>query len=84
MRQGRASRDVSGQSGGWKQEPIVKKINPKAVSQIGQSMGNHSTEKGDMLPYQSVSEVLYQGRGFETPRDRSVEVFKGGSQGRRG
>jgi hypothetical protein len=66
-----------------KREPNVSVINVKAVSQIGSAMGNHVTGKSKSLDGNVISETLYAGRGFENPRDRSVEVFNGGSQGKR-
>jgi len=77
MKQGSASRNVTE----VKREPNVSVVNVRAVSQIGSAMGNHITGRSKSL--NSVSETLYAGRGFENPRDRSVEVFNGGSQGKR-
>ncbi len=77
MKQGQASRNVTE----VKREPNVSVVNVKAVSQIGQAMGNHVTGKSKSLG--GVSETLYAGRGFENPRDHSVEIHNGGSQGRR-
>lgn len=79
MRQGQASRD--GMYGG-KVEPKPKVVSVKAVSQIGSSLGNHATDDGYALPKGMISEPLYPGKvGFLSPRDRTVQVFKSGSQG---
>lgn len=83
MKQG-SGRNYSGASGGWKQEPIPHVVNVRAVSQIGSALGNHATSDGTELRNRAVSEKLYPDKtGFLAPRDRSVDVMKGGSQGRR-
>ena len=77
MRQGRASKD---NNDGRKVEPIAKGVSPAGVSQIGSSLGNHGTEMGRIL--HGASEPMYEGRGFNAPRDRKVQIFNGGSQRR--
>jgi hypothetical protein len=80
MRQGQASRDGRYD---WKREPVVKEINPKGVSQIGSSMGNHATQDGRTLPRGVISEPMYTGKeGFGPPRNNSQATHKSGSQGR--
>lgn len=80
MRQGRASPD---NNDGRKVEPRVREINPAAVGQIGSVLGNHITGGKRILPHVTISEPMYTGKeGFQSPRDRTVQVFKGGSQGR--
>lgn len=79
MKQGSASRD---NNDGRKPEPRAYGINPAGVSQIGSSIGNHVTGKNKIL--HGVSEPVYAGKGFESPRDRSVENFPSGSQKRSG
>lgn len=81
MRQGRSSRDIRE---GYKVEPKAMALNVRAVSQIGQSLGNHSTDRGTPSPRDKVVEKMHQGRGFQSPRDYKVEIFNGGSQKRSG
>lgn len=76
MRQGSASRDGPA---GRKREPIAKAINPKGVSQIGSSLGNHTTDHRDPSP--NAVENVFAGRGYEAPM-RSVATHKSGSQRR--
>jgi hypothetical protein len=75
MKQGKASRDVRES---WKREPIPNIVNPRAVSQIGQAMGNKATESGRVSG--SVIEPFYTGRGFKAPM-KSIKTRQGGSQG---
>lgn len=79
MKQGRASRD---NNDGRKVEPMVHPVSPTAVSQIGSSLGNHAMDHGRTLP--GSSKPLYPDKqGFQPPREREVEHYNGGSQGRR-
>lgn len=50
-----------------KQEPKPNRVNPKAVSQIGQNLGDHSTDKRRRSSMGEVSEVLYRGKGYQQP-----------------
>jgi hypothetical protein len=75
MRQGKASRDVRES---WKREPIPNIVNPRAVSQIGQALGNKATESGRVSG--AVAETFYTGRGFKAPM-KSIKTRQGGSQG---
>lgn len=77
MRQGRASRD---NNDGRKVEPRPRAIVPAGVAEIGIAQGNHVTDHGS-TGYGGVN--MYGGRGFKSPRDRSVEIHRGGSQGKR-
>jgi hypothetical protein len=76
MKQGRASRDVDE---GWKREPRPRAINIDAVSQIGQSMGNHVTDRRHSVA--DYTKNIYAGRGYTAPM-RSQSTKKGGSQGK--
>jgi hypothetical protein len=75
MRQGKASRDVRES---WKREPIPNIVNPRAVSQIGQAMGNKATDSGRISG--DPRETFYTGRGYKAPM-RSIKTRQGGSQG---
>ena len=48
-----------------KAEPRPNKMNVKGVSQIGQSIGDHITEKGKVL--KNVIKPLHDGRGYSPP-----------------
>lgn len=75
--QGRAS---SSGPAGQKVEPRVHEVSPKAVNQIGTSLGNHATGNGQILP--GASRPLYPGReGFTAPMNESQSHHRG-SQGR--
>ena len=79
MKQGKAS--VSNQSGA-KREPIPHKVNPGAVNQLGNHLGNPAAiEKlyGGMGYKQVGSATL--GKGNQGPGAHRT-VFKTGSQGR--
>jgi hypothetical protein len=76
MKQGRASRDVDE---GWKREPRPRAMNIDAVSQIGQAMGNHITERRGTAD--GYLKNIYAGRGYTAPM-RSQSTKKGGSQGK--
>ncbi len=77
MRQGKVSFDGPADR---KREPVVHKVSPGAVSQIGSAMGNHATGNGQRLSGASLT--LYEGRGFEAPKAGS-DTHPCGSQGRR-
>jgi hypothetical protein len=73
-----------------KVEPKPRAVSPAAVSQIGQNLGNHST---DSQAYRTGAEPLYAGPGYSTPvgPTKSVpgpgggrEVRSTGSQGQHG
>ena len=76
MKQGRASRDVNE---GWKREPNPRAIHISAVSQIGQAMGDHITERKGI--HDGYVKNIYAGRGYSAPM-RSQSTKKGGSQGK--
>lgn len=75
MKQGKASRDVSES---YKRDPRANAMNPKGVSQIGTSLGDHVTDKSRTLRH--VPEPLHAGRGFMSPLGArgSAGVGKGG------
>jgi hypothetical protein len=86
---GLKSKNVSNVRAG-KAEPYPNKMNLKGVSQIGQSMGNHLTEKTKVL--KNVPSPLYGGRGYSQPVGPTDNVaacgvgggrviYKSGSQG---
>ena len=52
-----------------KREPTAKSVSEEAVSQIG-----------TLLAYKR--SALYEGRGFEAPKDKACDCHKSGSQGR--
>ena len=62
-----------------KREPIVHKVDPAGVSQIGQAMGNHATDSTKIL--NGASKPLYKGRGFEAPM-AGCDQHHSGSQGK--
>ena len=62
-----------------KVEPRVTAINPKAVSQIGQALGNHVMESNRAL---DPRESMHAGRGFTSPKDDGRTIHHGGSQKR--
>ena len=75
MRQGRASRDVRESR---KVEPSANGISPGGVNMLGNMQGNHVTgEKNSSYR----GEKLYEGRGFEAPKNKS-QSHGSGSQGR--
>jgi hypothetical protein len=75
MRQGRASREGAY---GRKVEPSANGINPGGTNMLGNMQGNHVT--GDKnSSYRG--EKLYDGRGFEAPKNKSQSHGRG-SQGR--
>ncbi len=76
MKQGRASRDVSE---GRARSPYSHADNVKAVSQIGQAMGNKATDHSKII---TSVESLGAGRGFQSPQPKSRQYHQG-SQGRR-
>ncbi len=76
MKQGRASRDVSE---GRARSPYSHADNVRAVSQIGQSLGNKATDHSKMI---NSIEPLSAGRGFSAPQPKSRQYHQG-SQGRR-
>ncbi len=76
MRQGRASRDVSE---GRMRSPYSHADNVKAVGQIGTALGNHVTERRQLV---NPIEPLGAGRGFTAPQPKSRQ-YHCGSQGRR-
>lgn len=55
-------------------------INEKAVSQIGQSLGNHTTDHPGKT--HDPTERLHKGRGFKSPPVGSTQ-HHAGSQGKR-
>ncbi len=77
MKQGRASRDV--REGGMR-SPYSHADNVRAVSQIGQAMGNHSTDLGSKT-LNSI-ESLGAGRGFTAPQPKSRQYHQGSQGGR--
>lgn len=76
MKQGRASRDVNE---GRHRSPYSHADNVKAVSQIGQSLGNKATDHKSLI---SPIETLNAGRGFRSPQPKARQYHQG-SQGRR-
>lgn len=77
MKQGRASRDVRE---GVMRSPYSFSANVKHVSQIGQALGNHVTDRRQVL---NPVEPLHNGdRGFRAPQPKSRQYHQG-SQGRR-
>lgn len=80
MKQGSASRDK--REGAFPGSPKSNPINPLWTSQIGQSYGNHITERKGMSPKDKVIEKMHQSRGFQAPSDQAREFFKSGSQKR--
>ncbi len=74
-KQGRASHSGSQ---GTHRSPISHADNVKAVSQIGQSLGNHATSQTNRLV---PVENLGAGRGFQAPQPKSRQ-HGCGSQGR--
>lgn len=51
---------------GMKREPIPYAVNPAAVSQIGEALGNHATDTGKIL--HGASEPMYEGKGYKAPK----------------
>ena len=64
-------------SDGTKREPSANGINPGYVSQLGNKVGNHITDDKN-TGY--TGEKMYDGRGFEAPRNKS-QSHNSGSQG---
>lgn len=79
MRQGQASRNVREST---KVEPKANAINPRAVGQIGTTLGNHITERGETMSPDKVAERMHKGRGFQAPHDAGRTIHQGGSQRR--
>ena len=75
MKQGRASRDVGE---GRQRSPYSHATNVKAVSQIGQSLGNHITERTFTV---NPIENVHAGRGFQAPQPKTRQHHCG-SQGK--
>jgi hypothetical protein len=73
------SADVSN-SRGRMRSPYSNAYNEKAVSQIGQNMGNHVTDNGGKTV--NSIEPPSAGRGFQAPQPKSRQ-YHCGSQGRR-
>lgn len=75
MKQGKASREGAY---GRKVEPSANGINPGWTNMLGNMQGNHVTNR-DHTNYRG--EKMYQGRGFEAPKNKS-QSHGCGSQGR--
>lgn len=72
MKQGRASKDGAA---GQKREPMARAVNPAAAGEIGMAMGN--------LPgHRYSAPQLFQGNGYQAPKNKSMATTKGGSQGK--
>jgi hypothetical protein len=72
MKQGRASRDVAE---GGKREPKAYAVSPSAAGQLGMAMGT--------LPgHRYAAPQLFQGNGYQAPKNKSAATSKGGSQGK--
>lgn len=74
MRQGSAKHVTS-----VKVEPTPSSINVRAVSQIGQALGNHAT---DSTTIHNPAEPMHLGRGFSAPHDSGKTVHHGGTNRR--
>lgn len=61
-------------------EPVSHSINPRAVAQIGLSMGNKATDVPHTL--RGGVEDINKGRGFTAPHDAGRTIHHGGSQRR--
>lgn len=64
---------------GRKVEPRPMAISPAGVSQMGEALGNHTTDHGT-TNYRG--DRMHQGRGFTAPMDAGRQIHKGGSQRR--
>ena len=63
-----------------KMEPVVHSINPKAVAQIGNALGNKATDVPGTL--RGGAEAMHAGRSFTAPHDAGRTIHHGGSQRR--
>ncbi len=66
--------------GSRKMEPVVHSINPKAVAQIGNALGNKATDVPGTL--RGGAEAMHAGRAFTAPHDAGRTIHHGGSQRR--
>lgn len=73
MKQGRAS---SSGPASRKVEPSSRAVNPAAVDQMGQAMGN--IKGGRTI----TSSTLYEGHGYQAPKGDGCTTHKCGSQGK--
>ena len=64
MKQGRADRKGPA---GQKVEPISKGVNPGAVSYLGNMLGNHAGDSGDM----TLRKTPWKTQGYSTPGPRT-------------
>jgi hypothetical protein len=62
----------------YKTEPKARAVSLPAVSQIGSSLGNHSTDSRGPMRKQGAAETLIAGRGYSPPKGPTEAECKPG------
>lgn len=61
-------------------EPAPRVVNPSAVAQIGNKIGNHASDGGGTIRVRH--EQMYEGKGYKAPGIGGGNMGNKGTQGR--